>query len=114
VNAPGYIPGTGLGDVARCFEVGLLSRPYPPLTTRRGFDHSGTASAQARISPGPIESLGILRPPSGDCAASAAAGVANRFVIGTPALERALHVMGEYAQAQCDQFALHQGLLDLA
>jgi hypothetical protein len=40
--------------------------------------------------------------------------VANRFVIGTPALERALHVMGEYAQAQCDQFALHQGLLDLA
>ena len=34
------------------------------------------------------------------------AGAANPFVIGTPAVERALNVMGECAQAQRDRFAL--------
>jgi metallo-beta-lactamase class B len=34
------------------------------------------------------------------------AGAANPFVIGTPAVSRALNVMGECAQAQRDRFAM--------
>ena len=36
----------------------------------------------------------------------AAGAAANPFVIGTPAVERALSVMGECAQAQRDRFAM--------
>ncbi len=53
-------------------------------------NHSAVDSSQAR--------LAALR--------QQPAGAANPFVIGTPAVSRALNVMGECAQAQRDRFAL--------
>ena len=55
-------------------------------------NHSGVDSSQARLA-------ALRQQPPG-------AAAANPFVIGTAAVERAMNVMGECAQAQRDRFAM--------
>ena len=75
-----YIDATRrMGTVAQAQNIDVL------VSNHSGYDGSQGKLAALRAQP---------------------AGAANPFVIGTPAVERALTVMGECAQAQRDRFVL--------